>query len=175
MEDYILIVDDVKMNRKILSQLFEKSYKILSAENGKQAIEYIKTYESSIAVVLLDLIMPVLDGFGVLDFMAKENYLSSIPVILITAETRIESEEKAYSYGVSDIIYKPFVARVVMRRTQNVIDLYQNKKNMERRLKEQAEELLRNAQELKENNEFLVDALSTVVEFRNLESGAHIR
>ena len=70
MEDYILIVDDVKMNRKILSQLFEKSYKILSAENGKQAIEYIKTYESSIAVVLLDLIMPVLDGFGVLDFMA---------------------------------------------------------------------------------------------------------
>ena len=100
MEDYILIVDDVKMNRKILSQLFEKSYKILSAENGKQAIEYIKTYESSIAVVLLDLIMPVLDGFGVLDFMAKENYLSSIPVILITAETRIESEEKAYYYGV---------------------------------------------------------------------------
>lgn len=175
MDDYILIVDDIETNRAILTQLFEENYKILCAENGEQAIEYIEKYETSIAVVLLDLIMPIMDGFGVLDFMSKNKYLSSIPVILITGESRIESDEKAYSYGVADIIYKPFVARVVVRRTQNVIDLYQNKKNMERRLKEQAEELLKNAQELKENNDFLVDALSTVVEFRSLESGAHIR
>ena len=170
----ILIVDDEEVNRSILEIMFQTEYEVIQASNGQQAIEQIENNDD-IVVVLLDIVMPVMDGFGVLEYMQSKDLLGTLPVILITSETIRNSEEKGYSYGVADVIHKPFYPDIVERRTKNIIELYQNKHNMEVRLKEQEEELLAQQKVIQDNNEFMIDALSTVVEFRNLETGDHIR
>lgn len=170
----ILIVDDEEVNRSILEIMFQTEYDVIQACNGEQAIEQIEQ-NPDIVVVLLDIVMPVLDGFGVLEYMQSKDLLGELPVILITSETIRNSEEKGYTYGVADVIHKPFYPDIVERRTKNIIELYQNKHNMEVRLKEQEEELLAQQKVIQENNDFMIDALSTVVEFRNLETGDHIR
>lgn len=170
----ILIVDDEEVNRSILDIMFQTEYEVIQASNGEEAIAQIEK-NKDIVIVLLDIVMPVLDGFGVLDYMQSKNLLGELPVILITSETIRDSEEKGYSYGVADVIHKPFYVDIVERRTKNIIELYQNKHNMEVRLKEQEEELLAQQKVIQSNNEFMIDALSTVVEFRNLETGDHIR
>jgi len=119
--------------------------------------------------------MPVLDGFAVLEYMKEQNLLEEIPVIMITSETIGDSEDKAYSYGVADVIHKPFYPHIVKRRSRNIIDLYQSKHNMAVRLKEQEEALLAQQKELNENNEFMIDALSSVVESRSAETGDHTK
>ena len=93
----------------------------------------------------------------------------------ITSMTPQESEEKAYQYGIADVMHKPFEPNVITRRANNIIELYQNKRNMERRLKEQEETIRQQVKKLKEGNEFMIDALSTVVEFRNVETGDHVK
>ena len=126
-------------------------------------------------MILLDIVMPVMDGFTVLEFMKEKELLEKIPVILITSETIGDSEDRAYSYGVADVIHKPFYPHIVRKRSRNIIDLYQNKKNMELRLKEQEEALLAKQKEINDNNEFMIDALSSVVESRSAETGEHTR
>lgn len=174
-KEKILIVDDEEVNRLILKNIFEEQYEVLEARNGEEAVELIDRNFGQLVVVFLDLMMPVLDGFGVLDHMSEKNYTEYLPVILITGEATAESDEKAYDYGVSDIIYKPFAPRVVMRRTRNIIDLYKSRNEMERQLEERTRKLVESEEKLRNNNEFLVNALSSVVEFRSLESGEHIR
>lgn len=169
----ILIVDDEKMNRALLKHIFEEQYEVLEAANGEEANALLDANIEQIQVVFLDLLMPVMDGFGVLEHMTEKEY--RLPVILITGGATAESEEKAYDYGVSDIIYKPFAPRVVMRRTRNIIDLHKRTNEMERELEERTRELKESEEKLRNNNEFLVNALSSVVEFRSLESGEHIR
>lgn len=172
-KEKILIVDDEKMNRALLKHIFEEQYEVLEAANGEEAIVLMDENAEQLQVVFLDLLMPVMDGFGVLDHMADKSY--HFPVILITAESTAESAEKAYDYGVSDIIYKPFAPRVVMRRTRNLIDLYKSRNEMEKELEERTRKLIESEEKLRNNNEFLINALSSVVEFRSLESGEHIR
>lgn len=170
----ILIVDDEEVNRVILHGMFQSEYDTIEATNGQDAIFQIEN-NHDLVLILLDIVMPVLDGFGVLQYMQEHNLLEKIPVILITSETVWDSEGKAYSYGVADVIHKPFYPRIVKRRSQNIIELYQNKYNMEVRLKEQEEEIRVQEKKIREGNEFMIDALSSVVEFRNLETGEHIR
>ncbi len=171
----MLIVDDKQINRSILRRMFEEQYDALEAEDGQQAIELIKEYGNSFCIVLLDLLMPNVDGFGVLEYMKDNGFMGKLPVILITADNQVSHDKKSYDYGVADIIRKPFDKGIIIRRVKNIIDLYNNKRDMELRLKEQEQELLEKSKELQENNEFLVDALSSVVEFRSLESGSHIK
>ncbi len=171
----ILIVDDEKMNRALLKHIFEEQYEVLEAANGEEAVAMLEMYVNEIQVVFLDLMMPVMDGFGVLEHMSEKGYLKRVPVILITGEATAESDEKAYDYGVSDIIYKPFASRVVMRRTRNIIDLYKRTNDMEKELEERTKALIASEEKVRNNNEFLVNALSSVVEFRSLEPGEHIR
>lgn len=171
----MLIVDDHFVNRKLLRKMFEEQFEILEAENGVQAIDAIKEHESSICIVLLDLVMPIMDGFGVLDFMGKQGIMSRIPVILITADDDVSRTKKSYEFGVTDIIRKPFDKDIILRRIKNVVDLYNSKREIERKLKEQEQEINEKNRELQENNEFLVDALSSVVEFRSIESSTHIK
>ena len=173
--DRILIVDDEEVNRAILANIFEEQYEVLEASNGAEAVELIEDNYVKLKVVFLDLMMPVLDGFGVLAYMSERDYTNHLPVILITGEATAESDERAYDYGVSDIIYKPFAPRVVMRRTRNIVDLYESRNEMERKLAERTRRLMESEEKLRNNNEFLVNALSSVVEFRSLESGEHIR
>lgn len=170
----ILIVDDEEVNREILGWVFQSEYEVLQAENGQEAIEQMKGNDN-IVLILLDVIMPVLDGFGVLEYMRTNDLSDKIPVVLITGETVENSEDQAYSYGVADVMHKPFFPHIVKRRAENIIELYQNKKNMERRLKEQEEAIMAQNKKIRESNEFMIDALSSVVEFRSLETGEHIK
>ncbi len=107
--------------------------------------------------------------------MKQKGLIEQLPVILITSETIRDSEDRAYSYGIADVIHKPFYPDIVKRRAQNIMDLYQHKANMERKLKEQEEAILAKEKKIQENNEFLISALSSVVEFRSSETGEHIR
>lgn len=170
----ILIVDDEEVNRAILRGVFENEYEILEASDGQAANEQIKK-NNNIVLILLDIVMPVMNGFGVLDYMKEHELLEKIPVILITSETVRDSDDQAYAYGVADVMHKPFYPHIVKRRGENIIELYQNKQNMERRLKEQELEIREQEEKIRRNNEFMIDALSSVVEFRSLETGEHIK
>ena len=154
--------------------MFNSDYEILEASNGEQAIEQIEKSEN-LCLILLDVIMPVMDGFGVLEYMEKNELIDKIPVILITSMTPQESEEKAYTYRVADVMRKPFEPNIVKRRAKNIIELYQSKKNMELRLKEQEQQILKQEKKIRDSNEFMIDALSSVVEFRSVETGDHIK
>ena len=171
----MLIVDDVEVNRAILNRIFEEQYEVVQAEDGEQAIECIDQCGKEFVIILLDLIMPNKDGFDVLRHMRDIGLDGDVPVIIITADAELEHEKMSYEFGVSDVIKKPFNRSIVMRRVKNIIDLYDSKNYMQERLDEQEKELLEKSRELKENNEFLVDALSSVVEFRSAESGTHIQ
>lgn len=171
----ILIVDDVEVNRSILAQLFEKEYQILEAENGQEALDLLEEHSKSTAVILLDILMPVLDGFEMLKRLHTKKVLSHIPVILITGDTSNEAEQKGYEMGASDIITKPFDARIVKKRVANIIELYQHKNNLEVLVEQQTRKLKQQSRQLEETNDQIIETLSTVVEFRNLESGMHIR
>lgn len=170
----ILIVDDEEVNRAVLNEMFKDEYDILEAENGQDAISKLEDNQD-IALILLDVVMPVLNGFGVLDYMQEHDLLEQIPVILITSESVKDSEGEAYSYGVADVMHKPFYPHIVKRRSKNLIELYQNKHNMEMRLKEQEKAIREQEKENLKNSEFMIDALSSVVEFRSAETGEHIR
>ena len=170
----LLIVDDEEINRTILSMMFDADYDIIEASNGEMAIEVIEK-NHDLALILLDVIMPVMNGFGVLDYMREHELLEKIPVILITSQTPQESEEKAYEYGIADVMHKPFEPSIVKRRANNIIALYQSQRNMEIKLKEQEITIREQEKTLRENNEFLIDALGSVVEFRSVETGDHVK
>ncbi len=170
----ILIVDDEEINRAILKGLFQNEYEIIEATNGLEATFQIEN-NHNLVLILLDIVMPVMDGFGVLEYMKKHDLLEKIPVILITGETVLNSEEQAYTFGVADVIHKPFYPHIVKRRARNIIELYQDKHHMEDRIREQEEAIIEKEKKIRESNEFMIDALSSVVEFRSLETGEHIR
>jgi putative two-component system response regulator len=171
----ILVVDDLLINRMILAELFSEQFEVLEAENGLQAMEMIYQYGPALSIVLLDLVMPIMNGFQVLQEMNKSGIIQTVPVIMITGESGDENALKGYELGVADMVSKPFNSEVIHRRVNNVVDLYAHKQDLEQKLQEQKEELEKQGRRLQEANLFLIDALSTTVEFRNLESGEHIK
>ena len=170
----ILIADDAKINREILKEIFVGQFEILEASDGAKAVKIIEENIHDLVLVLLDLVMPKKNGLEVMEYMTMKGYIEWIPVIMITGESTIESDVKAYEYGAADIIYKPFSSKVVKRRAFNIIELYQNRRNIEKQLAIRTKQLVESQAKLERNNEFLVNALSSVVEFRSLESGEHI-
>jgi putative two-component system response regulator len=170
----ILLVDDIELNREILYELFHEQYNVLEAENGQVALDLIAEYGQTIAIVLLDIVMPVMDGFGVLKNMILNKSIETIPVIMITAESDEEKALMGYSMGVVDIINKPFNPDIVRRRVQNTVDLYLHKFYLEDMVERQTKALELQNEQLKMSNTFIIDALSTAVEFRDHESGQHI-
>lgn len=165
--DTLLIVDDMEINRAILNNIFEQDYNILEAENGSQALMLMEQYHSNLAAVLLDVTMPVKDGFQVLADMKRSRLLNELPVIIITAEDSPENEVRSFDLGASDIIVKPFETYVVTRRVQNAIELNQHRLHLEELVEKQA---LR----IRESNDVIIDTLSSIIEHRSLESGRHI-
>jgi sigma-B regulation protein RsbU (phosphoserine phosphatase) len=131
----LLIVDDVDINRIIISELFSEKYDVVEASNGKEALEIIDG-EEELAIVLLDIVMPVMDGFGVLKAMNESGKIGSVPVIIITGREDDEMALESYSLGVSDVIHKPFNAAIVNQRVTNVINLYVYKNSLEDKLVE---------------------------------------
>lgn len=174
-KDTILIADDAELNREMIKFIFEEQYHIIEAENGEQAISSMKENGDKICLMFLDLLMPKMSGLDVLRFMNDTGYIDIIPVIMITGEATDETDEKAYEYGASDIIYKPFAPNVVMRRAKNIMELFEHRIYLEHKLDERTRQLRESREKLERSNEFLINALSSVIEFRSLESGEHIQ
>lgn len=164
----ILLVDDSAMNRMMLTEILRESYHILEAENGRECMEKLQAEAGNIALVLLDINMPVMDGFEVLKAMNANHTIEDIPVIMISSEDSDATIRRSYELGASDYVNRPFDARIVYRRVTNTIKLYAK----QRRLVQMVSEQIR----ARENNtDMLVGVLSHIVEFRNGESGAHVR
>ena len=163
----ILIVDDSEMNREILSSILGDEFDILEAADGKECISVIRKYGRDIALVLLDIVMPAMDGFGVLEFMNKHEWIDDIPVIMISSEDSAASVKKAYEMGVSDYINRPFDVEVVHRRVFNTIKLYAKQRRLIALITNQV-------YEKEKNNRILIEILSQILEFRNGESGRHV-
>lgn len=170
----ILIADDAEFNRDVLKEIFCEQYEIMEAANGQEAIDIIQRDFEKISLLFLDLVMPVKSGIDVLEYMKEYGYLGLIPVIMITGEATNQTDAKAYEYGVSDIIYKPFSRRVVTRRALNIMELFERRRTLAIQLDQTTTELKETQQKLERNNEFLVNALSSVIEYRSLENGSHL-
>ena len=180
--DIALVVDDVELNREILSEMLEDDFKTLEACDGLEALEIIKAHSDDIAVLLLDLVMPNLGGIDILKILREDNLLDKFPVLIITGESSLEIEEQCLTLGAFDFIKKPFNPAVVSHRTKNAVSLFTYKNHLEdlvteqtAQLRQQTEELQQKNLRLEKTNESTIELLSTVVESRNLESGTHVR
>lgn len=164
----ILIADDSEINRSILADMIGEEYEILEAENGTKALDIISKNSQTISLILLDIVMPEMDGFGVLAAMNENHYIESIPVIMISAESRPELIEKAYNLGVTDFINRPFDMMIVRHRVVNTMLLYSKQQRLARLVAKQIYEKER-------QSSIMIEILSHIVEFRNGESGSHVR
>ena len=163
----ILIVDDSEMNRMILSEMLKGEFEILEAENGSACLDMLSRYEMKISLILLDIVMPGMDGFGVLEYMNRNNLIKDIPVIMISGEDSGEVIKRAYEMGVSDYIKRPFDMEVVHRRVLNTIKLYAKQRRL-------VAMVMNQVFEKEKNSRMLISVLSEIVEFRNGESGTHV-
>lgn len=165
-EARILIADDSKMNQQILSEILGGRYEYLYADDGMQALDLLHS-EFDIDLLLLDINMPRLDGFGVLEVMKQRNWLQEIPVIITSSEDDESFIQKAYELGVTDYIRRPFNLTVTQRRVSNALTLYARQKHLVHLAEEQV-------YEREKTNSAIINILSHVVESRNFESGTHI-
>lgn len=156
----VLIVDDSDINREILSAILKNQYEIIEAVSGEQCIEKIKSAGEEISLILLDLIMPGMSGFDVLNYLNDNRIIGKIPVITITGDESDNSVREAYEKGVSDYITRPFDARVVYRRVSNTVNLYSRQKSLIREIEKEANEKW-------QNRTMLVEILSQIIEFRD--------
>lgn len=167
MKNKILIVDDAEINRSLLADILSVEYDIMEASNGMEAVSLLNQYHADLSLILLDIVMPEMDGFEVLAIMNRNGWIQSIPVITISAETSSSYIEHAYDLGAADYISRPFDEKTVLRRVSNMLMLYTKQKILEGMVTEQIID--------KEKNNFLmVEILSNIVEFRNGESGLHV-
>lgn len=171
----ILVVDDMEINRVILQNFLNEDYEIILAEDGLEALDVLDHDYTNIGCILLDLLMPNLDGYGVLEGMAKRSLIGKVPVIIITGERDIDTEQKCFDLGASDFITKPFNAMIVKRRVNNQVRLSNYQKDLQHQVEVKTEELRKQAEKLKETNVKIIDILGNVVESRNLESGEHVK
>ena len=164
----ILIVDDCDMNREILREILSSDYSIVEACGGEEALSMIHQFGTGISLVLLDIVMPGMDGFEVLSYMNQDHTIEDIPVIMISSEDSEAFIRRAYEMGASDYVSRPFDAKVVYRRVTNNIKLYAKQRRLIRMVTEQI-------REREKNVSMLVGVLSQIVEFRNGESGLHVK
>lgn len=163
----ILIVDDSEMNRDMLSDMLSDDYDVVEAADGEEALSILKERVYDIDLVLLDIIMPAVDGFGVLDVMKRYHWIDNTPVIMISSETSQSYIRKAFELGVTDYIIRPFDSFIIHKRVSNTLMLYRKQKKLLSALEEQV-------YENEKNNSMMINVLAHIVEFRNGESGMHV-
>lgn len=178
----IIIADDFRANRKILSHIFCEQFDIIEAIDGEDTISKLEENQEKVVLLFLDLKMPKKTGLEVLEHMKKTGLLELIPVIMITGESTESTDVMAYENGVSEIIYKPFDATIVMRRAMNMIELYEHKLHLEDEIKTKKEELEKKNQELQrqqelleKNNSFLIETLTSIIEARSERSSESVQ
>ena len=171
----LLIVDDDAINRAILEQIFAPYYAIEEAADGRAGLAAILAGQDRLCAVLLDVVMPELDGLQVLRRLRELEIPEQLPVFLITAEASDAVLREAYGLGVMDVISKPVVPYVVLRRVQSVIELFRARGRLRRTVESQQARLLDQAREIIALNQGMIEALATAIEFRSEESGDHVR
>lgn len=180
--DKILIIDNDKKSHKKIEKAFGKEYELTFAHTGMQALKELETDRSQYAAVLLDYDLPNEEGVAVLQYMQTKEWLTTLPVIAVAGEDAVEDIEQVLSLGAADFVRKPVEPVLLKHRVKNTAELYRYKQVMEKKVQEQTamlrkqyKVLLMQAEKLQSNNIKIVDILGTVVEYRNLESGAHIQ
>lgn len=163
----VLIADDSEVNRNVLKAILHNEYQVIEASGGKQCIAKIKKYGSDLSVVLLDLVMPDLDGFGVLRYMSSNHLIEDVPVITISGDESDTSVRKAYDMGVSDYINRPFDAKVVYRRVSNTINLYAKQRRL---ISTVSAEIV----EKEKDSRILINILNEIVSLHNGKSDQHV-
>ncbi len=163
----ILIVDDSEMNREILADMLKDDFATFFAKDGQECIRMITDPDNKIDLILLDIVMPNVDGFGVLDYMSRHQYMDDIPVIIISSDGSKETIHKAYEMQASDYISRPFDKKVVYRRVMNAMALYDKQKRLSSIVSSEIHEK-------EKNNRMMVNILSHIVEFRNKDSEGHV-
>ena len=164
----VLIVDDSELNRQILVEILAEDFITIEASDGKECISILEKKGTDISLVLLDIVMPVMNGFEVLKYMSVNHMIDQIPVIMISSEDSQSSIRSAYELGAADYISRPYDARVVYQRVFNTIKLYAKQKYLMALVADQI-------YEREKNNRIMVGILSHIVEFRNGESGLHVK
>ena len=163
----ILIVDDSEMNRAFLVDILEEQYDVIEADNGVEAISLLSKQRSDFSLLLLDIMMPEMDGFEVLAYINKYHWNDTFAVIMISADDSPTNIKRAYDLGAFDYISRPFDSTIVQRRISNTMLLYARQQRLEKIIAEQFHEQ-------EKNNKLMISILSHIVEFRNGESGLHI-
>ena len=163
----ILIVDDSEMNRSLLADILEEQYDVVEAENGVEAISLLSRQRADFSLLLLDIMMPEMDGFEVLAYINKYHWNDTFAVIMISADDSPANIKRAYDLGAFDYISRPFDSTIVKRRISNTMFLYARQQRLEKIIAEQFHEQ-------EKNNKLMISILSHIVEFRNGESGLHI-
>ena len=163
----ILIADDSEMNRELLAAILEEEYDIIQANDGVQAVDCLQRHAEEISLLLLDIVMPHMDGFEVLSYMNKEHWIDSIPVVIISSENSPIYIKRGYDLGTTDFIGKPFDANMVLRRSANAILLGAKQRRMTSIVSNQI-------YEREKSSKLMINILSHIVEFRNGESGLHV-
>ena len=163
----ILIADDSEMNRELLAAILEEEYDIIQANDGVQAVDCLQRHAEEISLLLLDIVMPHMDGFEVLSYMNKEHWIDAIPVVIISSENSPIYIKRGYDLGATDFIGKPFDANMVLRRSANAILLGAKQRRMTSIVSNQI-------YEREKSSKLMINILSHIVEFRNGESGLHV-
>ena len=171
----LLIADDSDLNRIVLSNIFEEDHTICEAADGRAALEIIRRSGESLCAILLDVVMPEMDGIQVLRAMKAEGLLEKIPVFLVTAQNSSDITREAYDLGVMDVITKPVVSYVVRRRVNSVIELFRARRQLRAKVALQQDELLAQAKKLADLSGGMLEPRATAIEFRRDESGSHGR
>lgn len=174
-EKSILIVDDEEVNREILGQIFADRYQIIMAANGKEALLQLNEHMKDIVLILLDLVMPVVSGYQVLKVLSAKGIQKKIPVMLVTANTDEKVMLSCYDLGAVDYVGKPFNSQIIRKRGLNMIEMYQNRLRLESIVRKQKRELSEKEIKLDQFQGKMIDIMSDIVEFRNLESGLHVK
>lgn len=173
-KNIILIVDDIDINRDILRMAFEEKYEIMEAGDGLEALMMIKKYKDRLLAILLDIIMPKMDGFEVLNELNRLQLTDRIPVFLITSESDPSFLQKGFDLGAVDVITKPFAIVFIKRRIENIIELYRHRYSLQKIVNQQIHRIQRQERELYDATRSIINTLSTAIEFRDCESGDHV-
>lgn len=177
MRNKILIVDDMLFNRQILRNILKDDFELLEADNGRVALDVMEKHYDDLVAVLLDIVMPEMDGIQVLQVMVEKNYVDRLPVLMVTGEQDIHLVEKCFDYGIADFIKKPFEGKMIKKRVNKIVNLYLQKDEYKSKyeqqmvaLRNQYKLLQDQAEKLKKSNDKMIYTLGTLVEYRSMES-----
>ncbi len=171
----ILISDDDEENRAFLKKLFEANYETAVTANGREAMEYLMVHQKDVAVILLDMHMPVVDGRALLKVLHQKGVTKRIPIVMMTTSEDESLVKECYENGAVDFVLKPFIPEIVYGRVKNTLSLFHSKSQLESIISQQTAQIKEKNKELKSTNDRLMELVGSITEFRNMESNGHIK